>query len=147
MKTDTREATATVCHTQAEKMIPLTKTKCISAKELNTSKNRERNNEAWPSVWSGLCACCEQPVSSVGRWAEEGGSPHPGCQGSLLVLLPQDLNKQPHHYKSHLTQVKHRWKSKNIKVICLFKTASIIQLSTSLFQNRWTHWCEMPIGY
>lgn len=52
---------------------------------------REHRYEFWPSVWSGLYACCEQPLQSAGRWPEGGGSLHPKCPGFPPALLPQDL--------------------------------------------------------
>lgn len=45
----------------------------------------------WPSAWSGLYVCCEQPVQSVGRWAEEVGSLHPEYPGFPPASLPLGL--------------------------------------------------------
>ena len=48
-------------------------------------------NGSWPSVWSGLCVCCERPEQSVGRWPAGVGSLHPKCPGFPPAWPPLGL--------------------------------------------------------
>lgn len=66
--------------------------KCSERREREGGRVKESTaEEVWPSVWSGLYACCEQLAQSVGRWAEEDGSLHPKCPGFPPAWLPRGL--------------------------------------------------------